>query len=262
MEKGTLKNVRTLSSLLAFSAVVGALAGPAGSAGTTPQRVYFTKGEQLGTVQRGSTLPAALRALVAGPTAAERAKGFRTEMPAGTTLRGVDVRGGVAFVDLSGRFESIQVRLDALGYLPAGSAEGLPRDGQPTTALRTRLATAERPAPSPRSGRRIEVSLQRQVALLVDANGVAVRTIHVSSGKASTPTPPGAFRVFRKELKSWSVPFQDWLPYASYFTGGIAFHEYGDVPTFAASHGCVRVPAPEAPGVYAFATLGTPVYVA
>ena len=67
--------------------------------------------------------------------------------------------------------------------------------------------------------------------------------------------------MFRKELKSWSVPFQVWLPYASYFNNGIAFHEYPDVPVYPASHGCVRVPAPEAPGVYRFAKLGTTVIV-
>jgi peptidoglycan hydrolase-like protein with peptidoglycan-binding domain len=341
----------------ALAAVVAVVAVPAGSAVAEPHTLYFTKGEQLGTVQHGTTLAAALRALVAGPTPAEHAKNFRTEIPAGTTLRSVTVRNGVAFVDLSARFKfgggnasvvarlsqlvytatavrgvtavrvmldgkqavsiggvpvgkpltradfgpkgsppppppgplrqkvsplvrAIQVRLGALGYLPAASAdgllgpqttnaiiafeswEGLTRDGLATAALRTRLATAERPAPSPRSGRRIELSLRKQVVLLVDANGVAVRAIHVSSGKASTPTPPGAFSVFRKELRSWSYPFQEWLPYASYFTGGIAFHEFNYVPTFPASHGCVRIPAPEAPGVYAFATLGTPVYVA
>ena len=67
--------------------------------------------------------------------------------------------------------------------------------------------------------------------------------------------------MFRKELRSWSVPFKQLLPYASYFNAGIAFHEYADVPTYAASHGCVRVPAPEAPGVYAFASNGTTVIV-
>ena len=57
------------------------------------------------------------------------------------------------------------------------------------------------------------------------------------------------------------MPFQTWLPYASYFNRGIAFHEYPDVPTYPASHGCVRVPAPEAPCVYRFAKLGTAVVV-
>jgi lipoprotein-anchoring transpeptidase ErfK/SrfK len=51
------------------------------------------------------------------------------------------------------------------------------------------------------------------------------------------------------------------MPWASYFTGGIALHAYPDVPAYPASHGCVRLPAPEAQRVYDFALQGTPVYV-
>jgi lipoprotein-anchoring transpeptidase ErfK/SrfK len=52
-----------------------------------------------------------------------------------------------------------------------------------------------------------------------------------------------------------------WMPYASYFVGGIAMHEYPDVPAYPASHGCVRLPEGEASHVYSFVELGTPVYV-
>ncbi len=51
------------------------------------------------------------------------------------------------------------------------------------------------------------------------------------------------------------------MPYASYFVGGFAMHAYPSVPTYPASHGCVRVPPVEAPGVYSFARYGTPVWV-
>ena len=44
---------------------------------------------------------AALRALLAGPTARESAIGMRSALPRGTALRGVAVDGGVATVDLS-----------------------------------------------------------------------------------------------------------------------------------------------------------------
>ncbi|MBM3665880.1 MAG: L,D-transpeptidase [Actinobacteria bacterium] len=71
-----------------------------------------------------------------------------------------------------------------------------------------------------------------------------------------TETPAGTYEAFRKELSSRSVPFSTWLPYASYFNSGIAFHEYAQVPPYPASHGCVRVPAPEAPFVYEFAAIG------
>jgi lipoprotein-anchoring transpeptidase ErfK/SrfK len=98
------------------------------------------------------------------------------------------------------------------------------------------------------------------VTLLI-RDGKTRRAVHTSSGAPSTPTPSGSYSVFRKEKNSWSVPFQQWLPYASYFNAGIAFHEYAQVPTYPASHGCVRVPSPEAKYVYRFATIGTAVIV-
>jgi lipoprotein-anchoring transpeptidase ErfK/SrfK len=38
-------------------------------------------------------------------------------------------------------------------------------------------------------------------------------------------------------------------------------HEYPDVPSYPASHGCVRLPDGEAERVYRFAEVGTPVQV-
>ena len=74
--------------------------------------VYFT-----GPVDGGSTLVpverlvrgrgavvilrGALEALLAGPTTEERARGLRSEIPAGTRLRDLTVREGVATIDLS-----------------------------------------------------------------------------------------------------------------------------------------------------------------
>ncbi len=181
--------------------------------------------------------------------------------------------------DQSSGTRELQERLAELQYLPRSAVdgeygyrtqqavmafqswEGLARDG--VVGPQTRAALAKAKAPKPGSSgpaRRVEVHRAKGVALLI-ANGQVKRAIHVSTGAPATPTPAGTFQVFRKELKSWSVPFQVWLPYASYFTGGIAFHEYPDVPPFPASHGCVRVPAPEAQIVYRFAKLGTTVVV-
>jgi lipoprotein-anchoring transpeptidase ErfK/SrfK len=108
-------------------------------------------------------------------------------------------------------------------------------------------------------GKRIEVLLDRQVALLVDGGRVQ-RVVHISTG-AGGRTPTGSFHVFRKERMSWSVPFSVWMPWASYFVGGIAFHEYSSVPVYPASHGCVRVNRYDAPVLYDFAVSGTPVDV-
>jgi lipoprotein-anchoring transpeptidase ErfK/SrfK len=57
------------------------------------------------------------------------------------------------------------------------------------------------------------------------------------------------------------VPFQDWLPYAVAFVGGIAFHQYSPVPVTPASHGCVRLVQGDAQWLYNFMSVGTPVTV-
>ena len=46
------------------------------------------------------------------------------------------------------------------------------------------------------------------------------------------------------------MPYAVWLPWASYFVGGVAFHESPEVPSTAASHGCVRVPHGDAEWLY------------
>jgi lipoprotein-anchoring transpeptidase ErfK/SrfK len=173
----------------------------------------------------------------------------------------------------------VQQKLADLGYLPQSgvdgvvgyqtqqavmafqSWEGLTRDGVAGPQTKAALPKAKRPRPSAKRPKRLmEVRIGKGVLMLV-RNGRAVRTIHVSAGGPGTETPTGRYKVFRKELMSWSVPFSTWLPYASYFNNGIAFHEYPDVPPYPASHGCVRVPAPEAKLVYRFARMGTTVVV-
>lgn len=174
---------------------------------------------------------------------------------------------------------SLQEKLAALGYLPASgvdgiagyqteqavfafqSWEGLTRDGVAGPATKTALATAKRPKPRARNPRRfLEVHLDKGVLLLVK-DGRAKRAIHVSAGAPGYDTPTGRYRIFRKELQSWSYPYSVWLPYASYFNNGIAFHEYADIPPYPASHGCVRVPTPEAKLVYAYAKMNRVVVV-
>ena len=173
---------------------------------------------------------------------------------------------------------AVQRKLIAIKYLPSGAAtgkndyrtqqavmafqawHGLSRDGLVGPATRTALETAAVPKPTIASGRRIELYRQKGVVLLI-ADGKVVRVIHTSTGKPGFGTPAGSYKIYRKATRDWSYPFQVWLPFASYFTGGYAFHEYADVPATPASHGCARIPTPEAPVVYSFASLGTVVNV-
>jgi lipoprotein-anchoring transpeptidase ErfK/SrfK len=117
--------------------------------------------------------------------------------------------------------------------------------------------------PTPRTsgvGTRVEVLLDRQLALFV-SGGRVERVLPVSTGKPGFATPPGSYTVFRKEDRSWSVPYKVWLPWASYFVGGIAFHESPDVPAQPASHGCVRTTAFDAEWLYRRIPNGTRVTV-
>ena len=48
---------------------------------------------------------------------------------------------------------------------------------------------------------------------------------------------------------------------SNYFIRGYAIHGYAEVPTYAASHGCLRVPIPDAAAIYGWVQTGTPVDV-
>lgn len=209
------------------------------------------------------------------PPDVEQDRGDYAEPPA--VPRAPKVRGGGGGTE-PGTL-SLQRKLARLGYLPSSGVdgvagyqteqavmafqawEGLTRDGDAGPQTRAALKTAKRPKPSARRPNRfMEIRISRGVLLLVK-DGRTKRAIHVSAGGPGTETPTGRYRIFRKELMSWSVPFSTYLPYASYFNNGIAFHEYPDVPPYPASHGCVRVPTPEAKRVYDFARMNTVVVV-
>lgn len=336
---GVRRSVAAVVLLLSLLLAGQATASPVSRAGD----VWFVRaGKPVAVPRPARALPEVVRALLAGPTPAERARGIASAIPAGTPLRDVRVRSQVVTVDLGARFatgvdraslrdrvgqlvrtlrgipgvHAVQVRIEGgvpvglfpgydlrrpvsapvevdaaaatpravqqllvdLGFLDRSGLHGrldtqtasallafqkwvgLPRDGVPSASTLEALRRATRPQPALRApGRRIEVQLDRQLALLIE-NGRVARTVHVSSG-AGGATPIGSFSVFRKERYSWSVPFEVWLPWASYFIGGVAFHEFGSVPTYAASHGCVRVNPYDAEMLYGFAGLGTRVDV-
>jgi hypothetical protein len=173
----------------------------------------------------------------------------------------------------------LQRRLIKLGYMPTGTAtdrfdqrtlaaviafqkwRGLVRDGIPGPVTQAALLTARRPTPRTTGpGTRVELLLDRQVALVI-RRGRVLRTIHVSTGKRGYATPSGRFAVFRKSRRSWSVPYRVWMPWASYFVRGIAFHQARSVPVTPASHGCVRVTSADARWLYSLTPVGTKVRV-
>ncbi|MEV6011438.1 Gmad2 immunoglobulin-like domain-containing protein [Streptomyces sp. NPDC051976] len=86
-----------------------ATSAPAAATTTVHTAVYFLHSGKVSPAARTVTAPqtaaGALRALLAGPDAYERAHGRTTAIPSGTTLRSVAVRSRVATVDLSGRYD-------------------------------------------------------------------------------------------------------------------------------------------------------------
>ena len=93
-------------------------------------------------------------------------------------------------------------------------------------------------------GRHVEANLTKQVLAEIEPGG-HVRAIYTtSSGKPSTPTVIGRFTVYSKTPGTNSEGMVD----SNYFIRGYAIHGYAEVPTYAASHGCLRVPIPDAAG--------------
>jgi L,D-transpeptidase catalytic domain/Putative peptidoglycan binding domain len=103
----------------------------------------------------------------------------------------------------------------------------------------------------PQHGRHVEANLGWQVLALIDA-GRVVRAYTISSGKPSTPTVLGHFRFYMREPGTNSHGMVD----STYFIRGYAVHGYYDVPTYPASHGCLRVPIPDAYAIYSWIHLG------
>jgi len=103
----------------------------------------------------------------------------------------------------------------------------------------------------PGHGKHVEADLSRQVLVLLHGRRMD-RIYSTSSGKASTPTVLGRFRVYSK------VPGTNakGMVHTSYFIGGYAIHGYASVPTFPASHGCLRVPIPNARSIYDWLRIG------
>ncbi len=108
----------------------------------------------------------------------------------------------------------------------------------------------------PRAGRHVEFDFSRQVVVLAD-HGRAQHIYHASSGKPSTPTVFGTFRFYRKDPGTNSLGMFD----SNYFIAGYAIHGYPSVPTYPASHGCIRVPLSDAAFIFSRISIGERIFV-
>ena len=132
---------------------------------------------------------------------------------------------------------------------------GLARTGRVTPGLWRRLQTAHPPRPRYRFGHHIEVNKSKQILFEVD-HGRVVRVVHVSTG-ATGNTPIGLWHIYSK------VPgtLPDGMFDSNFFLRGFAIHGYPSVPSYPASHGCVRTPNWAAPILFASSYYGEPIYI-
>jgi peptidoglycan/xylan/chitin deacetylase (PgdA/CDA1 family)/lipoprotein-anchoring transpeptidase ErfK/SrfK len=106
------------------------------------------------------------------------------------------------------------------------------------------------PTPNHKYKNFIDIDVSRQVLFEV-RNDRVIHTLPVSTGNEEyyesegqtykAHTPRGNFRIERK-IAGERVSHLGTLYWPSYFYGGFAIHGSDSVPTYPASHGCVRIP--------------------
>jgi hypothetical protein len=103
----------------------------------------------------------------------------------------------------------------------------------------------------PGDGTHVEGNLSKQLIALI--YGSRVYAIYpISSGKPSTPTILGHFRVYLRD--PGYLP--DGMYYSDFFYSGYAIHGYDPAPDYPASHGCMRLPIIDAISVFNWLTDG------
>lgn len=170
---------------------------------------------------------------------------------------------------------ALQSRLDRLGYVVGQRGHYDARTGRAVLAFRKVTGLARTTSASkqvmrriakgggrfkvrfPSHGRHEEADLSHQVLALIGAGGKVERIYPISSGKPSTPTVLGSFRVYSKTPGTNAKGMVD----SAYFIRGYATHGYPSVPIYPASHGCLRLPIPDARSVFNWITIGTPIDV-
>ncbi|HET7006104.1 MAG TPA: L,D-transpeptidase family protein [Candidatus Binatia bacterium] len=129
--------------------------------------------------------------------------------------------------------------------------EGRERTGVLTRKELVALRVAQSPQVLETGYPHIEIDLAQQVLFVVDVADVPLRILPISSGSGEfftegdetrqAITPMGRFKVYRK-IEGWRKSPLGLLYYPNYIYGGVAIHGAPSVPTYPASHGCIRIP--------------------
>lgn len=102
--------------------------------------------------------------------------------------------------------------------------------------------------------RHVEVDISRQVMALVE-DGEVNDVFGISSGSGGTPR--GEFEFYSKQPGYNAIG----MYYSVFYDGEYATHGYSSVPTYPASHGCIRSPIPYAEYIYNWIDIGDPIYI-
>jgi ankyrin repeat protein len=107
---------------------------------------------------------------------------------------------------------------------------------------------------------RVEISLaQQNMAVIKD--GVTVFTTKVSTGRQGFTTPPGHYVITDKDRDHRSTIYKCAMPYFMRLNcRDFGMHE-GVVPTYPASHGCIRLPGDAAKKLFVEIPVGTVVMI-
>jgi hypothetical protein len=106
------------------------------------------------------------------------------------------------------------------------------------------------------AGKHVEADLSRQVVVLADKSG-PVATYATSSGAPGTPTILGHYHFY---LKAPGTNAKGMFM-SNYFIRGYAIHGYPSVPTYNASHGCLRVSNADAVAIFNWIEVGDDIWV-
>lgn len=120
----------------------------------------------------------------------------------------------------------------------------------------TALADAE--------GRRLQIVVSKNnQSMTVYDGGAAIATSRISTGKAGHSTPTGIFSILEKRKYHESNIYSNSpMPFMQRLTwSGIALHESKHVPSYPASHGCVRMPGDFAKSLFGMTSRGVHVII-
>jgi len=137
------------------------------------------------------------------------------------------------------------------------SLAAAPAEAKKRTAKKSRTVAVK-----PKGPLTIVVSLGRQHVTVYDGTN-AISSAPISSGRSGRRTPTGLFSILQKHRRHYSnlygsAPMPNMLRIT---WSGVAMHA-GNLPGYAASHGCIRLPYGFSKRLYRISKIGTRVVVA